>query len=205
VERCYVGGQVGYGWGKAAESVVDTGTPTITTTTTVSISAFASTSPSSGSASGSTSGWIAGGQAGCNWRPIKDFIVGLEVEAWTSEIKGSAVNGTTSDVTFRIRNRWDADIAARLGIPLDGALLYVKGGVAEGHFDYTLQLFKGSLIGGESTRLGVLLGFGIEYALSHDLSIKGEYNYIDFGSSNVQLNFGNIVHVHDTRMSSKSA
>ena len=135
---------------------------------------------------------------GCNWRPSKDFVVGIEADGWTSGIKGLAVDGSTPDVTFRTRNRWDADITLRLGMPVDRALLYVKGGAAVGHFDYTLQVFQNSFIG-DSTRWGWLVGFGIEYALNYNWSIKAEYNHIDFGSHDVELGLGSPAHVRDTK------
>src|SRR5215203_6867905 len=53
-ERCYIGGQVGRGWGKTHDNLSQASTPTTLTLD-----------------SQSTSGWIAGGQAGCNWQPSK--------------------------------------------------------------------------------------------------------------------------------------
>ena len=180
-QRCYIGGQVGYGWGKTDDNLSE---QTITVTTSINADTQ------------STSGWIAGGQAGCNWQPSKTFVVGIEGDFWWSDIKGLAADGP--EISFRARNRWDGDITLRLGVPVDRALLYVKGGAAVGHFDYTLNFFS-STFSGDSTRWGWLIGAGIEFALDYNWSIKVEYNYIDFGHHDVDIGFGDPVQVHDRK------
>jgi outer membrane immunogenic protein len=37
---------------------------------------------------------------------------------------------------------------------------------------------------GNNVSVGLLLGGGLEYAITNRISIKGEYNYIDFGNVN---------------------
>jgi outer membrane immunogenic protein len=167
-ERCYVGGHVGYGWGRSVLRLDASGDE----------------------AAINTSGWLGGGQVGCNWQPNRTFVVGVEGEIWWSGMSGSvATTGqrfTTGTLTSK--NRWDADIALRLGMPVDRALIYVKGGGALGNFSYTHTLPWAA----DSTKWGWMVGAGIEYAFNNNWSAKIEYNYIDFGRSRLTPDFGGL-------------
>src|ERR1019366_3132140 len=110
---------------------------------------------------------------------------------------------------------WTADITGRLGATVgDRALLYVKGGAAWINRKYSVGNSAGvSFLDGEKdavnlfgavhgsvtdTRLGALLGVGIEYSVTSNWSVKLEYDYMDFGSHNETVPFtasGGITHV----------
>jgi outer membrane immunogenic protein len=165
-ERCYVGAHIGYGWGRSFWND-GFGTPT----------SIASINPS---------GFIGGGQAGCNWQPSKSFVLGIEGEFWWSGIRGSqAIMPFVSD--FTARNRWDADVALRVGVPIDRALIYVKGGAAFGSFSNEAHYVAPLVLNyyGNYDRWGWLIGAGLEYALGNNWSAKIEYNYIDYGTGRV--------------------
>jgi outer membrane immunogenic protein len=164
---CYVGVHVGGGW-------------------------QASTFTSQAIASGV--GALGGAQAGCNlqWR---QFVIGVEGEFWGSTLydRDFFQNASfTSDVFSR--NRWDGAISVRSGVAFDRAFIYGKLGAVWGKFDYTVD---GSNLGGDTfTRrgdaifTGVLIGVGVEYALTDNWTTKFEYNYIDYG--NKAVNFTNV-------------
>jgi len=165
-QRCYIGAHAGYGWGR--------------------------TDWDDFSLAWNTSGFIVGGQAGCNWQPQGNLVLGIEAEVWWSDIKGTGLfvlpNATD---TLTTRNRWDADVALRLGIAADRALFYVKGGGAYGRFNYTdtnvVPNAPTLSLSGDADKFGWLIGAGVEYAIDYNWSVKAEYNYIDFGRKVVTM------------------
>jgi outer membrane immunogenic protein len=146
-------------------------------------------------------GGVVGGQIGCNYQATPFLVLGLEGEGSWTDIKGSA--SRTEDGSdpgsfsrFDSQNRWLADAAFRLGYAADRNLWYGKVGVAFGGFDYTethddFPTIHGCPGGGTcsvsftNTRTGLLLGGGYELAVSDSLSLKFEYNFIDFRSANI--------------------
>lgn len=167
-QRCYVGGQIGYGWGQsnfAAGSTVN------------------------------TSGVVGGIQGGCNWLVAPSVLVGIEGDFLWSGMTGGAVFldpqntqvvGATANMTSS--NRWDGDLAVRLGMPIDKALLYVKGGAAVARFDYKWDGFVPWTA--NQTRFGWIVGAGVEYAVTHNWTAKLEYNYLDFGTATLTTSSG---------------
>jgi outer membrane immunogenic protein len=83
------------------------------------------------------------------------------------------------------------------------ALFYVKGGWAWAHFEAnTLSIntlnnaILNSVSGGE-TRNGWTVGGGVEYALAGSWSLKGEYNYLDFGTDRVTRSGATVTRFRD--------
>lgn len=74
----------------------------------------------------------------------------------------------------------------RLGWAADHWLVYVTGGLAVGkeNFSQTITLLAPFVetASFSSTRVGWTVGAGVEYALSRNWSIKGEYLHVDLGS-----------------------
>ncbi len=82
-----------------------------------------------------------------------------------------------------------ADITGRVGFTADRALVYLKGGVAWADSEYTVSLpALGLNTSISDTRIGGLLGVGVEYAVTRNWSAKVEYNYIDFGTETYTAN-----------------
>jgi outer membrane immunogenic protein len=128
-------------------------------------------------------GGIVGGQFGCNYQS-GSIVVGIEGEGWWSGLRSalSRVDSFEQDL-FRARNRWDLDIALRAGVAVDRVLIYSKVGAAWGRFDFGSDFAFGG--GGGSQQAtggltGLLLGTGLEYALTGNWTGKVEYNYIGF-------------------------
>jgi outer membrane immunogenic protein len=142
--------------------------------------------------SNSASGWLAGGQAGFNLQ-ISNWVLGVEADAsWTS-LNGSSVNGlvTTSLDTSKVNAL--GTVAARAGVAVNNALLYLKGGAAWADDRFFISRTVPSPIPGllpvgapiqlaTDTRWGWMVGFGLEYALTQNWSIKAEYDHLDLGS-----------------------
>lgn len=136
-------------------------------------------------------GWFAGAQAGYN-RQFGRLVVGVEGDVQRADIRGSwprrfgdsnPVNWITADM----RVDWFGTLRGRLGYAHDRALLYVTGGLAAAHARYDMRLeFRAD--GGvadlhsDKTKLGWVVGAGLEYALTSNWSAKLEYQYLHFGS-----------------------
>ena len=114
--------------------------------------------------------------------------------------KPEGVGTLFGDSPVQFNHNWQADITGRVGVvAFDRALVYIKGGAVWEHSSYSFGnsiavttpggSFSASANAGASeTRLGALLGTGIEYGFLPNWSAKLEYNFEDFGSRT--LNFG---------------
>ena len=66
-----------------------------------------------------------------------------------------------------------ATLAGRLGVTIDKALVYVKGGVAWADGEYSVSSPGGGISSKvDTTRFGVLLGMSVEYALNQNWSAR---------------------------------
>jgi outer membrane immunogenic protein len=126
-------------------------------------------------------GGFAGGQIGCNLQ-TGAIVWGLEGEAAWSGLtdhfhldQGAEVDDITT------RNRWSADAATRAGVALDRTLLYGKAGLAAGRFEFfftNVNPTDGQ--NGSATLAGLLVGGGLEYAVTPNWSVKLEYDHVDY-------------------------
>ena len=82
-------------------------------------------------------------------------------------------------------------VAPRVGVAWDRVLLYAKGGVAWGARRLLADAYPQSIIGRpnicdrDATRVGWMVGVGVEYAFAQNWSVKAEYNYMDFGTERI--------------------
>ena len=108
----YVGGHLGYGWGRGDLSDVITGVST----------------------SADTDGFLAGGQIGFNWQ-TGAFVFGVEGDwSWTNADGSVAIPGAI----VNSEHNWYATLTGRVGYAVDNWLWYVKGGGAWLDADYSI-------------------------------------------------------------------
>jgi outer membrane immunogenic protein len=147
-------------------------------------------------------GGLAGGQLGCNYQD-GNWVFGAEGEGYWSGIKttrssSSAINteGAFSQSSDTAKNKYDFSIAARAGIAFDRTLVYGKAGWVWGQFDFLETEFSRGCtactpsIGSSAasgTLDGLLLGVGIEHALTNNWTVKLEYNYLMYGSKELSI------------------
>jgi len=139
-------------------------------------------------------GAVAGGQVGCNYQQ-GNWVVGVEGEgSWSnSKATNSLTFSPTASESLTAKNTNEFSIAGRAGIAFDRTLIYGKGGWAWGSFDYNSTFIccdfaaVRSDISGSSTLNGFLVGAGFEHALTRHWTVKFEYNYVDFGSRDLNL------------------
>lgn len=152
------------------------------------------------------SGFLGGFQGGYNWQSPggvwgMPVVLGIEGDFDWANLSGSgqctlagAFGGF--NVNCNVKENWIADVTGRVGFGADKALIYVKGGVAWANNNYSgtlLPIFVGIPVTASETKVGGLLGAGVEYALTPNWSAKIEYDFIDFGSSTNTLTVGGTV------------
>ncbi len=184
----YIGGNVGYSWGRERNNGDLTGTQTVVTsiggvpfsTVTTPLAPLPLTGRSN------VNGFIGGGQAGYNWQR-GTWLFGLEADFQGSDERGRGdvctVAGCplgTSIFTANYKLDWFGTARGRVGfLPTDRVLLYATGGLAYGRFSGDAPLLP---LNWNSTRAGWTVGAGVEAAIDHNWSVKLEYLYMDLGN-----------------------
>jgi outer membrane immunogenic protein len=148
-----------------------------------------------------SAGFIGGGQAGYNWQ-TGAFVLGVETDFDGTTLSKSFNNsgapflggpflGDVLSVNGKASLSWLGTTRARLGFvatPDNRLMIYATGGVAYGGGTSNFSAFD-SLTGAfwtgspSSTRVGWTIGGGVEYAVTNNVTIKGEYLYADLGSA----------------------
>jgi OmpA-like transmembrane domain len=80
----------------------------------------------------------------------------------------------------------------RLGVAWQATLLYAKVGESWGNFNYRdgCSLCPSTIYSGRETRPARIAGAGVEYAVLHNVALKVEYDYLEFGQTTLPF-FGN--------------
>ena len=113
-------------------------------------------------------------------------VFGPEVDVGTFGVRGSAPYFPTQPDTYIIgRASYDVTTRARVGYAFEQALVYATGGVI--FTDAHDQLFSFSNVQSPNAaaKAGWVIGGGVEYALTPQWSIKGEYLHYDLGDMTV--------------------
>ena len=157
----YLGGQVGYGWGKSRFSN--------------EIAAF-DVKPD---------GFLGGLYAGYNFDLGNSVVLGVDGDITYNNLKDSysdTIDGIDQGIESKLR--WSGAVRARAGYAVDRFLPYIAGGVAFGSVKNTFSLGDedGSLSGSKSKTLtGWTAGAGVDYAATDNVIVRLEYRYTDYG------------------------
>jgi outer membrane immunogenic protein len=166
----YIGADIGYAWG---------------------YNNFAVTSPGLGvfgvPGFNKPNGEMGGLHVGYNYQ-INQFVVGLEGDVTAADFNNNSTLGGLLNVSTRVPV--EGSIRSRVGYTWDRALFFVTGGAVFGDIENNYGLIIpgvgnfGDPAGTyKKTRVGYTVGGGVEYALSDNWSVRGEYRYSDFGHS----------------------
>jgi outer membrane immunogenic protein len=151
----------------------------------------------------SSSGFVGGGQIGCDYQFAPGWVAGAEGRAAWTNLKnthsGSIIFpaiGVTVPSQFTLANDFLASATARLGYGfVDRWLVYVRGGAAWTHekVDDAFTNPRGIAVdpGATMTRTGWTAGTGVEWAFAPHWSANLEYDYYDFGNSSATLTGAN--------------
>lgn len=185
----YVGGHAGYAWADQKYSVEGAGA----WNTFFGFGGPTGVIAQNDRATLKPSGFAGGLQLGYNHQ-TGALVWGIEGDfTWTS-LDGSQVTtvadplgGGTLRYTYEAKTNWFATIRPRLGWASSNTLLYVTGGLAFGQVESSFRFFRSaslfnSLGSASTTRTGWTLGGGLEYMVTPNWTVKGEYQYIDLGS-----------------------
>ena len=135
----------------------------------------------------SGSGWNGGVQGGYNWQR-GCTVLGVEVDWSWSSAKAQFQDGPNQvpaiTLTIDSKLRSFGTARTRTGIIVDDVLLYVTGGLAWANVDNTYAFIFQSIINEQhsfsSTRWGFTAGFGTEWALGGNWTLKSEALYMQF-------------------------
>lgn len=194
---CYIGGNVGGGW--ARDSVTWTG---ITESGTAFAAGAATVLPGAANATYNASGFIGGGQVGCNYQ-TGQFVLGIEGDAQYTGLRGSrtAVSlGNTNGgpltivpgaISESFDAKWLSTVRGRAGFAAGPMLFYATGGLAFASVTFNDQLCFGATAAVPgcntssvtNTRFGWTVGGGIEWMFAANWTAKVEYLYADLGTA----------------------
>jgi outer membrane immunogenic protein len=150
-------------------------------------------------------GFIGGGQAGYNWQ-TGAFVLGVETDFQGTTLSKSkdfispafagvgvpaGLVGDTLAVHAKTSLDWLGTTRGRVGFvvtPDNRLMIYGTGGVAYAGGTANFTIFDATnglaLSGNPSkSRVGWTIGGGVEYALTNNWTIRGEYLYADLGKS----------------------
>jgi outer membrane immunogenic protein len=149
----------------------------------------------------SVRGWLAGLQVGYNYQ-VNWLVVGVEGEFTWSDLNNNFSCFTFGNQVCSAHAEWFATMTGRIGGVIGSALVYLKGGAAWVHDNYTdlatcvgpqansragIPAVCGSEFISRDTRLGWVLGIGVEYMFARNWTVKLEYNHMDFGGRSVDF------------------
>jgi outer membrane immunogenic protein len=195
----YIGGQIGYAWSNGSNNF-NGFDPFFNRGRGVFLDS---------SAGGTPNGVIGGAHVGYNyqipawnWFSSSGVVIGLEgtVDGTSLSNTAIAVFPDGSNVSASSTANIQGSIRGRIGIAWDRALIYGTGGVAFGGFETNVRFNGTDFATGapffasgsiSSTRTGWTVGGGIDYAITNNWSIFGEYRYTNFGSIR-ENNFGQL-------------
>ena len=186
----YIGGDAGYAFcrdsvrqvvaplGAGPDAFYNTGTPNGTTGGAHIGYNFSTQSlPVLGQFAGGLSGLpFIGGFGGAGG------VVGVEGDVQGTDYRSAQTFGAYTATT---RNQINGSARGRIGIAVDRALFFATGGAAFAQFQNTyaapVPIFTGGYQNLTHTRVGYTVGGGIEYAITTQFSLRGEYRYTDYG------------------------
>lgn len=167
----YFGGNVGYGFADVGSSLDRITAPVASLGSTGALT---------------SDGMFGGVQLGYNWQRER-LVFGLETDFQFADMQDSAFG---SNPAFAGDAAVDIDsfgtVRGRVGLADGRTLYYLTGGLAYADVDFAqvgIGLGNAIAVGDNKTMLGYTVGGGIEHALSQNLSLKLEYQYLDFGDA----------------------
>jgi outer membrane immunogenic protein len=143
------------------------------------------------------SGFTGGFEIGYNWQ-ASNFVFGFEGDIEAFSLKGSATTGFLTNPGFgagagfflnsSASTTWLATERGRVGFAANNWLIYATGGAAftnlRASFSYVDNFATGDSEAASlsSTKVGAVVGGGVEWALWRNWSVKTEYLFVNFGS-----------------------
>jgi outer membrane immunogenic protein len=140
-------------------------------------------------------GYGAGFRFGADYQ-VGDLVFGA-IGDWA--FGGQVSKNSVGTVSTYLKAKQMGTFRGRAGWALDDTLLYVTGGLAMAQMEFGGTTAVGADSESKWTK-GVVLGAGMEHALSDDVSIGIEYLYTKFGKTNHFLTDGTIANTGTAHM-----
>lgn len=165
----YVGLQAGYSWGHAETNLgIDRNDEEL-----------------------DADGALVGGFVGYNFQFASPLVLGIE-----GDISWTGVDGSATDPIggrYSVDENFEGAIRARIGYAFDRALLYAAGGVAFADTDTNVdETLAPRAHDSSKTDWGWTAGAGIDYALTDNVFVRGEYRYTDIADFDNEDKLGDL-------------
>ena len=165
----YVGGNAGYSWTNSSFTHLEGGAAT------------------GERFSNSPNGFLGGGQIGGRYQIQNNIVLGAEFAysfRSADDKTRTNLNNFPRHRISEVGNLWS--VSGNVGYSFDSYLAYVKAGYASTELRYSNNLIADNSILGrsKSTVGGYVLGAGLEYAVTSNISLAAEYNYYNFNVGN---------------------
>ena len=132
----------------------------------------------------SKTAFIGGGQLGYNWQH-GNFVFGLE-----GDISGLSGKNTLGDLRYgglSSQIRWLSTVRTRFGLAVGDTMAYATAGLAIGGVKNAFGV-DGTVYSSSKTRVGWVVGGGVEHMLNRNWTIGLEALFVDLGQSSVTSN-----------------
>lgn len=149
---------------------------------------------SAGSENLDSSGAEAGSLIGYNYQ-WHNWVFGAEAAGgylWLRDSNQTGIltnggNRNTYDVSTSFKTHYLATFSPRIGYAFCKWMPYITGGLAVGDLDFFQQINEHDTFfreGGSHSEnnAGWFVGGGLQYAITHHWSVRGQYQYVDLGS-----------------------
>ncbi len=151
-------------------------------------------------------GFVFGGQIGGNVQ-FGMFVAGIEADIQYTDLNSrTTINLNPGGLLFPSQTVARSDmeflgtVRGRIGLAFDRVMVYGTGGLAYGDVSNRVSLtftpppgggaaftYAGTTNNDDDLAVGYTVGGGVEFAITNNLTIKGEYLYYDLGRQNVLL------------------
>lgn len=184
----YLGVNGGYGWGN--DTVTESDLTTILVDDVLSMD---------------EAGALGGIQAGYNWQLDPSLLLGWETDFDIGSLEGHGALVTTDGSTTQRINftadstlEWLGTTRARAGFAAGNLLFYGTGGLAYGGVRRHGKIYAASVPSGSQcentcydlssskTDIGWALGVGVELAVTDNVTLRAEYQRVDFGTQKLE-------------------
>jgi len=142
--------------------------------------------PGDNSFSGSDARFLGGVQGGFDYQFATNWVVGAEAQySW---LGGNSSSGVVFPGGTLVTGNTDqlGSATARLGYAFGPALLYAKGGYAwrgNNNIGVSVGGLPAAFTTSGNQRDGYTVGAGLEYLFAPNWSVKGEYQFYNFGNT----------------------
>ena len=136
-----------------------------------------------------------GGHVGYNYQVHPNVVVGVEADLGygSNEAKAPTVVVGPGTLSSRASVGWAGTVRGRLGYTQDSWMIYGTGGLAFADLETQAAIsVPGNVFTSKNDKwaAGYAVGAGVEYMLTPNVTVRGEYLYSDYGRHTVAVPLG---------------